>query len=150
MNQKIEELSKGLAVQVVAQKIADGTLDVSGSQTFEELARKVEAAVLDLAKDFGAPNGETKSAKPKRAPRAAAKPLGTATGGKRSGIDAAALRTYIGTAHSEAHTLQEIADHFSVSKGVAQRAVTALGEAVKSATGSQGKRGKAPFVYWLE
>jgi hypothetical protein len=148
MNTKIEELSKGLAVQVVAQKIADGELDVSGSNTFEDLAHKVETAILELAKGFGAKD-KAAPAKPRRAPR---KDAEAASGGaKRQGIDPGALKAYIGASKEGAASLQQIADHFGVSKGVAKRAVEAL-PGVKSATGENpaGKRGVPPAVYWTE
>jgi hypothetical protein len=148
VNAKIEELSKGLAVQVVAQKIADGALDVSGSQTFEDLAHKVETLILELAKGFGAKDKAT-PAKPERAPRKDARPANG--GAKRSNIDPGALKGYIGASKEGAVSLQRIADHFGVSKGVAKRAVEAL-PGVKSATGENpsGKRGAPPVVYWTE
>lgn len=117
----------------------DALLDVVGG----ELTRVVET--LEAGKIGNVPT------KPKKAPRKSAEPK-AATGGKRSGIEPEALKAFIGKSQEGAASLQQIAENFGVSKGVAKRAVEALGSAVKSATGPAvaGKRGKAPTVFWVE
>ena len=147
MNRKFEELNHGIAVQVVAQKIADGRIDPLAD--FVLLVTEFRDAVLKLAEDFG--EKAKAPTKPKKAPRKAAEPKAT-TGGKRSGIEPEAIKAFIGKSQEGAASLQQIADNFKVSKGVAQRALGALGSAVKSATGPAvaGKRGKAPTVFWIE
>jgi hypothetical protein len=146
MNEKFHELNRGMAVQVVAQKIAEGQIDPL-ADSFEALVAQFQEAVIKVAENFGA---KAPTTKPKRAPRKATEPKPTSTG-KRPGIEPEALKGYIGGMHSEAHNLQEIADRFGVSKGVAQRAVEAL-PGVKSAEGTKeaGKRGVPPTVYWVE
>lgn len=148
MNRKFEELSHGIAVQVVAQKIADGRIDAA-TVSFEALVAEFQDAVLKVAEDF-AEKDKAPTAKPKKAPRKAAEPK-AATGGKRTGIEPEALKAFIGKSQAGAASLQQIAENFGVSKGVAERAVKSL-PAVKSATGPAvaGKRGKAPTVFWVE
>lgn len=151
MNRKFEELNHGIAVQVVAQKIADGRIDPLAS--FDALVTQFRDAVLKLADDFGEKDNAA-PAKPKRATRKAAEPNAATGGGKRTGIDPEELRNFLSQpvgGVSNPATLQEIANHFSVSKGVAERAIKAL-PGVKSGPGTkpEGQRGKAPTVYWVE
>jgi hypothetical protein len=136
-----------LAFGVALEKAQNGAPPMSKAEfdglcetVFMELERAVEAVLTGKA---------TPTPKPKRTPRKAAEPA--SGGAKRSGIAEDMLRAFIGTAHSEARTLQEIADRFDVSKGVALRAVKALsGHRVATGERTAGQPGKAPAVFWVE
>lgn len=139
---QLEALAFGVALETVSRSAPKSRSDFEAlcETVAEELKR-----VVDAIEDGKAPAAP---AKPKRATRKAAEP--TSSGGKRSGIDAELLKAYIGKSQDGAASLQQIADHFSVSKGVAKRAVEAL-PGVQSVTGapSAGKRGVPPIVYWV-
>lgn len=143
MNTKFDELKRSMAVHVVAQKIADGVIDPA-SQSFEALVAQFEAAVLGLAESFAQ---KDKAAAPtKRAkPQSSGTPSAPST---KSTIETERLRAYLMGVKA---TLQQIADEFGVSKGVAQRALVALGDEVKDELGPkpEGQRGKPPTVYWI-
>lgn len=148
MNEALNAQIEALAFGVALEKTVSGSAPKSRADfeaLFETVAEEVKR-VVDAIEDGKAPTVPTK---PKRAPRKSAE--SSSGGGKRPGIEEDSLRVFLGHERSKARTLQEIADQFSVSKGVAKRAVGAL-QGVKSATAENhaGKRGVPPAVYWLE
>lgn len=145
----MNEITKGqigaLAFNVAMEKAQSGAPPMSKAKfdglcetVLAEIERAVEAVLS------GKVGTKEEKAKPTRKPR---KEANGATGGK--GVDGEALFHFLNTAGKS--TLQEIAEHFQVSKGVAERALAALGNKVKSEKGINppGKRGKAPTVYFL-
>lgn len=145
MNAKFLEHVKAGAVQVVAQKIADGAIDPA-TASFEDLVKEFEEKVLALADAFGAKN-ELIPTKIKGSRKSRKGGVGAPSG--KGSVAPDSLEGYLHD--SPKRTLQEIASAFGVSKGVAQRAVDALGDKVKSEPGTkpEGQRGKAPTVYFL-
>lgn len=146
MNAKFLEHVKSSAVQVVAQKIADGQIDPA-TASFEELVKQFEEEVLKLATSFGVKQPDAEPVKPQRKNRnPAVKVDGVSKGGS---VTPEQISEYLFENHKS--TLLSISDHFKVSKGVAERAVKALGDKVKSEVGAPepGKRGKPPTVYSL-
>lgn len=144
----MNEITKGqigaLAFNVAMEKAQSGAPPMSKAEfdglcetVLAEIERAVEAV---LSGKVGAEEEKAKFA------RKARKATGEA-GGK--GVDGEALFHFLNTAGKS--TLQEIAERFAVSKGVAERALAALGDKVKSEKGINppGKRGKAPTVYFL-
>lgn len=138
-----------LAFNVALEKAQTGAPPLSKAE-FDGLCETV-AMELERAVD-AVLNGKAFSAatKPKLSARKAPAPS-DANGAKRSGIDHAALKAYVGGSQEGGATLQQIADNFKVSKGVAQRALKAL-PGLRFADGpkAEGKRGAPPTVYWLE
>jgi hypothetical protein len=141
-----------LAFNVALEKAQSGAPPMSKAE-FDGLCETV-AVELEWAVEVVLSGKTATTAKPKRASRKASAPKvpSPSTGnGKRPGIDPEALKAYVGSSKEGAASLQQIADNFGVSKGVAQRAVEAL-PGVKSALGTkiEGKRGVPPTAYWVE
>jgi hypothetical protein len=148
MNDELKWQIEALAFGVALEKTVSGSAPKSKAD-FEALCETVAEEVkrvVDAIEDGKVPTVPTK---PKRAPRKSAE--SSSGGGKRPAIAGDSLRVFLGHERSNASTLQEIADQFSVSKGVAKRAVEALpGVRSAPADNHSGKRGVPPTVYWLE
>lgn len=148
---------RALATKVVAAKFsaAGGLPD-----DFVAEVRALEAGVVDLARKVMAVTGstsvrglvaeinaKTKAARAARTPRPSGD--GATTGKRPLGITPEALTAAL--AGGAKKSLQQLADEFVVSKGVAQRAVLGLGSKIRSEEGAKvsGARGRAPTVYFL-
>lgn len=150
MNEAVKKQLEAVAFSVALEKASnnEGQSGASmGKADFNALCETVSEELKRVVNAIEAGQAVAPT-KPKRTARKApaySEPKGT----KRTGIEPEAMKAYLGKSQEGAATLQQIADNFKVSKGVAQRALEKL-SVLHSAPGPAGKRGKAPMVYWTE
>lgn len=149
MNEVAQKAAQQIAMQAVAEKYASGDPAVyaalDGPEKFAADVAAIKEKILAVAVDYFATHGLPGDAKPAKAQR---KPRNEAKATASAKVSPEEMKDFLSKRQAPT-SLAVLAELLGCSKGVAQRALMKLGDAVRCEEGESNGPGKPPMLYSL-